>query len=126
MDLQEAYPDEVNKVVTLIDDLFEIERKARTWDELKKLRAAESDPKLDEIKATLQDIHATFFDRDDLCKAAPYVLTGWTEFTAFTKDIRIPLSNDYISYCTSCRVMFLYWGKHRSISHLYSTFSLAS
>lgn len=94
IDLQVAYPDEVNKVVTLIDDLFDIERKARTWSELQKLRTAESDPKLDEIKATLQEIQASFFDRDDLCKAAAYVLTAWTEFTAFTKDVRIPLSNN--------------------------------
>jgi transposase len=94
MDLQAAYPDEVNNIVQLIDDLFEIERKAKTWDELGKLRAAESAAKLEEIKVALQEIQATFFDNDDMCKASAYVLTAWTEFTAFLKDVRIPLSNN--------------------------------
>jgi len=94
LDLQAAYPDEVNHVVELIGDLFEIERKAKTWTELEKFRAAESKPKLEEIKTALQDIQTNFFDNDDLCKASAYVLTAWTEFTAFLSDVRIPLSNN--------------------------------
>ncbi len=94
LDLEKAYPDEVTKVVTAIDDLFAIERKARTWEELAALRKNESVKKLDEIKALLYGIQADFFDKDDLCKAANYILEAWTEFTAFVNNVEIPLSNN--------------------------------
>jgi transposase len=94
MDLEAAYPDVVFKIVTLIDDLFAIERKARTWDELSLLRKSESGAKLDEIKALLEETRAEFFSADDLCKAIHYVLSAWKEFTAFKDDTRLPLSNN--------------------------------
>lgn len=82
------------KIVEAIDDLFDIERKARTWSELQSLRESESKPKLAEIKTLLEDARAEFFDQDDFCKAANYVLSAWTEFTAFADDVRLPLSNN--------------------------------
>jgi transposase len=93
-DLLEAYPVEATKVVTLIDDLFDIERKASTWEDLARLRATESSKKLAEIKEVLHQIQATFFNRDDFCKAANYVLSAWKEFSAFETDLRLPLSNN--------------------------------
>ena len=93
-DLLEIYPIEITKVVNLIDDLFAIERKARTWDELKKLREVESVKKLEEIKNLLHEYQAQFFSEDAFCKAIHYVLSAWAEFTAFTKDIQLPLSNN--------------------------------
>jgi transposase len=94
MDLEVAYPDVVLKIVTLIDDLFAIERKARTWEELSLLRKSESSTKLEEIKALLEETRAEFFSQDDLCKAIHYVLSAWKEFTAFKDDTRLPLSNN--------------------------------
>lgn len=93
-DLLEIYPIEITKVVNLIDDLFAIERKARTWDELKKLREVDSVKKLEEIKNLLHEYQAQFFGEDNFCKAIHYVLSAWAEFTAFTKDIQLPLSNN--------------------------------
>jgi transposase len=93
-DLRAVYEPEVMKIVEAIDDLFEIERRARTWSELKLLRESESKSKLEEIKVLLQDARAEFFDQDDFCKAANYVLSAWAEFTAFADDIRLPLSNN--------------------------------
>jgi len=93
-DLRSVYVLEVTKIVESIDDLFDIERKARTWSELKVLRESESKPKLEEIKCLLEEARADFFDRDDFCKAANYVLSAWAEFTAFASDVRLPLSNN--------------------------------
>ena len=84
----------MTKIVNAIDDLFDIERKARTWGELKALRELESKPKLGEIKSLLENARAEFFDQDDFCKAANYVLSAWKEFTAFADDVRLPLSNN--------------------------------
>lgn len=94
LDLEKAYPEEVFKVVTLMDDLFDIERKAKTFEELKVLRNTESQAKLLEIKTQLEIYRAEFFDRDDFCKAIHYVLSAWVEFTAFTRDLTLPLSNN--------------------------------
>jgi len=93
-DLRAVYEAEVMKIVEAIDDLFDIERKARTWSELQSLRESESKPKLAEIKTLLEDARAEFLDQDDFCKAANYVLSAWTEFTAFADDVRLPLSNN--------------------------------
>jgi len=94
LDLKVAYEAEVNRIVQAIDDLFDIERKARNWDELAVLRKTESSEKLEEIKGLLEEGRANFFDQDDFCKAAHYVLSAWKEFTAFVDDIRLPLSNN--------------------------------
>ena len=93
-DLRAVYETEVMRIVEAIDELFEIERKARAWPELKALRESESKPKLVEIKVLLEEARAEFFDQDDFCKAANYVLSAWKEFTAFADDIRLPLSNN--------------------------------
>ena len=93
-DLLEAYPEEVTRIVTLIDDLFDIEREALTWEDLVRLRSEKSANKIDEIKNLLHEIQANFFGRDDFCKAANYVLSAWKEFTAFLTDTRLPLSNN--------------------------------
>lgn len=94
IDLKEAYPEEVTKVVAAIDDLFEIERRAQTWEDLSKLRKTESVQKLDEIKKLLYHIQSEFFDKDDLCRAANYILSAWKEFTAFVENVELPLSNN--------------------------------
>ena len=73
LDLEKAYPEEVLKVVTLMDNLFEIERKAKIFDELKVLRESTSKERLEEIKTQLESYRADFFDRDDFCKAIHYV-----------------------------------------------------
>ncbi|MBK8201043.1 MAG: IS66 family transposase [Bdellovibrionales bacterium] len=59
-------------------------------------------------------------------KALNYFLENYNGLTRFLLDPEVPIDNDYISYCTSCRVMSLYWGRRRNISHLYNTFNLAS
>ena len=93
-----------------MDQLFEIERRARTWEELKILRARESTKKLEEIKYLLEDYRTQFFSEDDFCKAIHYVLSAWAEFTAFTKDIQLPLSNNdaerALRHAVPCRENF--------------------
>ena len=93
-DLKGPYGDVVVEIIALIDDLFDIERRARTWEELGKVRKVESKKKVAEIKTLLEDSRADFFEQDDFCKATNYILNAWKEFTAFVEDIRLPLSNN--------------------------------
>jgi transposase len=92
--LKDVYPDVVIPIVEARDELFAIEREAKTWVQLKILRESKSKKKTEEIYELLQKVRAEFFNRDDLCKAAHYVLSGWTEFTAFLEDNRLPLCNN--------------------------------
>jgi Transposase IS66 family len=94
LDLHEAYPDVVEKIILKIDQLCEYEREARTWEELKKIRGSKSKLKIAEIKEDLEIIQRDFFDQSELCKAANYVLTGWPEFTAFIGNMALPLTNN--------------------------------
>ena len=93
-DLKDVFPEVVMPIVDAMDDLFDIEHEAKTWAQLQDLRATKSKAKTDEINKLLQKVRAEFFNQDELCKAAQYVLSGWVEFTAFLKDIRLPLSNN--------------------------------
>jgi transposase len=93
-DLEVDYPDEVKKIVNLIDDLFDYERKACTWDELSAIRQTKSKMKAEEIKKQLHEYRAEFFDNDDFCKAINYVLSAWHEFTLFIEHVELPLSNN--------------------------------
>lgn len=93
-DLLEVYPEEATHVVQLMDQLFAIERKAKTWDQLKELRATKSVQKVQEIKKVLEEYRASFFNQDAFCKAIHYVLSGWKEFTSFLEEVQLPLSNN--------------------------------
>ena len=81
-------------IIDTTDDLFAIEREAKTSAELGELRETKSKAKGEEIYRLLQAVRADFFNNDEICKAANYVLSGWTEFTAFINDLRLPLSNN--------------------------------
>lgn len=94
LDLHEAYPDVVENIILKIDKLCEYEREAKTWADLKVIREKKSKLMLVEIKEDLEVIQRDFFDQSELCKAANYILTGWPEFTAFTENMALPLTNN--------------------------------
>lgn len=93
-DLKESFPEAVTPVVKAMDELFDIEHEAKTWEQLSALRETKSKEKTEEIYTLLQAVRADFFNQDEICKAAHYVLSGWAEFTAFITDVRLPLSNN--------------------------------
>lgn len=94
LDLHEAYPDVVEKLILKIDKLCEYEREAKTWSDLKVIRESKSKLMLAKIKEDLEIIQRDFFDQSELCKAANYILTGWPEFTAFIENMALPLTNN--------------------------------
>lgn len=94
LDLHDAYPDIVESIVLKIDKLCEFEREAKTWDQLKTIRETKSKKMLVEIKEELEIIQRDFFDQSELCKASNYILTGWTEFSAFIENLSLPLTNN--------------------------------
>jgi transposase len=93
-DIRENYPAECDEVLQFIDDLFAIERKAKEWDELKRLRKEESAPLIDKIRNWLFEKKVLHLPQSGFTKAVEYMLKHWPGLTAFLDDVRIPLSNN--------------------------------
>jgi transposase len=93
-DIRQNYPDETAMVLDVMDELFDIERKAKTWDELQKLRQEESTPVLKKLHALLLELRALHFPSSGFVSAVDYCFGRWKELTAFTTDLRLPLTNN--------------------------------
>jgi hypothetical protein len=96
---REFYPLEdhdptVKPILDAIDDLFAVERLAKTFEDLKTLRQDESSKILDRIKLLLVQELPRTRDGDQKRKAILYLQKRWAGFTLFLKDTRIPLSNN--------------------------------
>ena len=93
-DIEKNFPSECKEILDLIDELFRIERKAKTYVELKKLREEESKPLVEKIKLCLDETIEKFRPEDGLTGAINYALNYWSGLIEFLEDVRIPLSNN--------------------------------
>ncbi len=93
-DIQENYPTECNEILDLIDKLFNVERRAQSFDALKRLRQEESKKIAREISHWLMKMKQEARSESGLMQAIDYNLRYWTGLTRFLKDVRIPLSNN--------------------------------
>ena len=93
-DIRDAHPEDTTKVIGIIDDLFAIERKAKTFDELKLLRKTESIEVIKKLYDLLTEVKNRTLPRSGLAKAITYCLNRWNELTLFLEDLTVPLSNN--------------------------------
>jgi len=93
-DCQKDFPEQSVEILDLIDDLFAIDRKAKTFDELKVLRESESEPLIKKIYEWLSLNQNRCRPGDGLNKAINYNLKYWSGLIKFLKDVKIPLSNN--------------------------------
>jgi transposase len=90
------HKEDCRAIILLIDELFDIEREAKTWDELRTLREEKSRPVVDRIKSWLGEKNLKYLlDEDEMGKSIRYLLGNWKEFTEFLSDLRVPLSNNH-------------------------------
>lgn len=95
-EIRENHTEDCVAILKLLDDLFAIERRAKTWDQLRELREAESRPLIAKIKAWLDEKNAKYLLKDsEMGRSIRYILNSWKEFTVFLDDIRVPLSNNH-------------------------------
>lgn len=88
------YPTEAKEAVIMIDELFAIEAKAKTFDELRELRSKESRAVLGRYRVWLIETAEKNLKQSGLRKAIEYSLKFWPELTRFAEDLSIPLSNN--------------------------------
>lgn len=93
-DMEPNYPKECAEILDWIDELFEIERKARDWQELSALRQEESKAILEKLHPKLLEIKKKALPESGLAKAATYALKLWSGLKKFIQNSKIPLSNN--------------------------------
>jgi transposase len=93
-DIRKEYPAEIKAVLDILDELFEIERRATTWDELRALRTKESTAVLQRLRTLLFELRPKYFSSSGLAGAIDYCLGRWKELTAFTTTLALPLTNN--------------------------------
>jgi len=89
-DIKENYPGECEEILDYMEELFEIERRARTFEELEQLRQAESKPVVDKIFDWLAEKKSKHLPESGFTKAVNYMLKYLGGLTLFLKDVRIP------------------------------------
>ncbi|MCB9083606.1 MAG: IS66 family transposase [Bdellovibrionaceae bacterium] len=93
-ELHGSYPKESVEILDLIDELFAIERSAKTWEELKSLREEKSRLQIKKIYEWLIETRKKHLRSVGLSKAIDYSLGRWKELTAFLDNLALPLSNN--------------------------------
>jgi transposase len=93
-DIRSAYVDETTKIIEVIDKLFEIERRARDFDELRLLRKTESRDYVQRLYDLIVETKFKTLTNSGLAKACNYVLNQWQGLTHFLTDLSVPLSNN--------------------------------
>lgn len=84
----------VKPILDLIDTLFAVEREAKDFTELKKLRELKSGPLLDDLRKLLFEELPRSRASSQKRKAIEYALKRWGGLTLFKTDTRLPLSNN--------------------------------
>lgn len=90
----EGHDPSVKPILDNIDELFRIERKAKTFDELKALRQNQSNLIIERLKLLLMSEYPNSREGSQKRKAILYLQKRWKGFTLFLDDTRIPLSNN--------------------------------
>lgn len=96
-DIEEFFPKDTEKVIELIDKLFEIDRCAPGDDddaliERARLRDTRSRPIIAEIEQWAKDVQT--LPESGLAKAIAYMTNHWSGLLRFLDDEKIPLSNN--------------------------------
>lgn len=90
----ESHDPSVTPILDQIDELFKIERLAKTFDELKELRKNQSTEVIQELKRLLLEEYPKSREGSQKRKAILYIEKRWPGFEMFLTDTRIPLSNN--------------------------------
>ena len=90
----DSYPNATEKIIHLIDKLFAIEGRAKSFEQLRELRKTESKKIIDELYLCLLETRIKFLPSEGISSAINYTLKFWKELTLFLDDLSLDLSNN--------------------------------
>ncbi|MBU6375843.1 MAG: IS66 family transposase [Bdellovibrionales bacterium] len=82
------------EMVRMIDELFEIEAKAKTFDELRDLRKRESKAVITLMQSWLLEQSQKYLPSEGIMAAIAYCANHWLDLKTFLTDLSLPLSNN--------------------------------
>lgn len=82
------------EIVRLIDELFDVEAKATTFEGLRNLRRTESKEIIGRIQSWILEQAPKYMPGDGIKKAINYTAGHWKDLTTFLTDLSLPLSNN--------------------------------
>ena len=88
------FPVECHRIIELIDQLFEIEREAKSIEDIRELRRTRSKPVVDQLRNFLFETKPRFLAGEGISKAINYTLNHWKQLTHFLTDSTVNLSNN--------------------------------
>jgi len=88
------YPVECHRIIELMDQLFEIEREAKSIEDIRELRRTRSQLVVDELRNFLFEAKPRFLPGEGISKAINYVLNHWKQLTHFLTDSTVNLSSN--------------------------------
>lgn len=90
----ESHDPTVKPILDLIDELFAIEREAKTFVDIGRLRQTKSKPVAERLKALLIDEFPRSRPGSQKRKAIEYALKRWDGLTLFLTETKLPMSNN--------------------------------
>lgn len=84
----------VKSILDDIDELFRVDREAKSFEELAQLRNGRSRPVIASLHQKLLDEYPRSRPKSLKRKAIEYLMKRWKGFTLFLDDVRLPLSNN--------------------------------
>ena len=103
-DAMDHYP-AAEQVVDLIDQLYDLDRKAHDFESLAHIRARESKPVVAAIAAWMADQKGKYLESLTVGKAIFYATEHWPRLTRFLENAHIPLDNNAGERCQRQPVM---------------------
>ncbi len=88
------YPKQSEEILSLMQQLFLVEKRAESFEELKKLRCTKSVEIVAQNKKWLEENLATARSESGFKEAIVYALKYWSWLTEFLKDEKIALTNN--------------------------------
>lgn len=82
------------EMVRMVDELFDVEAKAQTFDQLRELRRTESRAIIIRMQTWLLDESRRYLSGDGIMKAIAYASNHWAHLITFLRDLTLPLSNN--------------------------------
>lgn len=93
-DREDDYPAEVTEFGAMIEELYAIEGRAESFEQLRVLRATESKALIEKMRTWLWETKTRFLGREGLTAAVDYCLKFWPGLTLFLQDLSVPLDNN--------------------------------
>lgn len=90
----EDFEKEATEACAMIDELFAIEAKAATFDELRALRRTESKAAITRFYHWCLETKMRFMPGEGIVSAINYCFNHWRGLTLFLEDLSLPLSNN--------------------------------